>query len=107
MNRGMKKWMPFKSLKGQYQVVNRMKEEKKKQTKPELSEDEAENINRILLSLRRGEKTCVTFYHERELMTRDGIFNRISQEERRIYFFGFSLSLGDLVHISSSTSEQS
>ena len=55
--RGMKKWLPFKSLKGQYEELEKMKKERAKVEKPVLSEDEEEEVNRFLIGLKRGEKT--------------------------------------------------
>lgn len=98
--RGMKKWLPFKSLKGQYEVLEKMKNERNKVTKPILSEDEEEEVNRFLVGLKRGEKTKVTFYMDHELITKEAIFCRIEKDQERIFFYGFSIPLNNLVKIS-------
>lgn len=49
-DRGMKKWMPYRSLLEQLPSLEKMKNEKKKCEMPEISEDKAEMINEILLN---------------------------------------------------------
>lgn len=95
--RGMMKWLPFKSLKGQYDILDKAKREKKKVERPELSSDGIEDIDRILHQLTSGDKTRVTFYHNGEILSREEIFLRADSMERRIYFLGFSLTLGNLL----------
>mgnify|MGYP002516266836 CR=1 FL=1 len=103
--RGMKKWLPFKSLKGQYEELEKMKKERAKVEKPVLSEDEEEEVNRFLIGLKRGEKTKVTFYMDHELMTKEAVFVKIEKEQERIVFYGFSIPLNNLVKITYSWTE--
>lgn len=98
--RGMKKWLPFKSLNGQYEMIDEMKKERNKVSKPILSEDEEEEVNKFLTNLQKGEKTKVTFYMNHELLTKEAVFNKIEVETKRIYFYGFSIPLTWLVKIS-------
>ncbi|MCI1734441.1 MAG: YolD-like family protein [Bacilli bacterium] len=93
----MAKWLPFKSLKGQYEVVAKMKKEREKQPKPELCEDEAEALNETLLSLRPGDLVQVTFYGEERVKTQAMIFRRLDSETQRIFFRETSLALTDLL----------
>ncbi len=98
--RGMKKWLPFKSLNGQYEMIEEMKKERNKIQKPILSEDEEDEINMFLINVRKGEKTKVTFYMNHELLTKEAIFNKIEKDNERIYFYGFSIPLNCLLKIS-------
>lgn len=95
--RGMKKWLPFKSLKGQYEKIEAMKTERNRQEKPLLSEDAIQDLNEKLSQLRRGEKTTVTFYVHSQLLTKEAIFERIEVEQSRIYFMGFTIPLSSLI----------
>lgn len=52
--RGRKKWLPFKSLSGQYERLDEREREEEKVSRPELSLDEREDINNTLVSLREG-----------------------------------------------------
>ncbi len=97
--RGMAKWLPFKSLKGQYDILDRAKKEKRKVRQPELSEDGQEEIDRALHLLRKGDRTMVTFYCNGEILTREEVFLRADGQERRVYFLGFSLTLGNLLSL--------
>ncbi|MFA6829658.1 MAG: YolD-like family protein [Bacilli bacterium] len=97
--RGMKKWQPFKSLKGQYEVLDEMKKERASVNKPELSEDECELIDRTIADLKRGQLAKVTFYHDHETITKEVVFDKLVPDQRRIYFFGFNIQLGDILHI--------
>ena len=45
--RGMKKWLPFKSLSGQYEELDKMKSSRKKVAMPELSVDQIDELNRF------------------------------------------------------------
>ena len=49
MSRGMKKFLPFASLKEQAVFLFAMQEAKKRVEKPQISEDTASEINRILV----------------------------------------------------------
>ncbi len=97
--RGMAKWLPFKSLKGQYDILDRAKKERRKVARPELSEDGEEEIDHVLRLLRKGDRTMVTFYCNGEILTREEVFLRTDNQERRIYFLGFSLTLGNLLSL--------
>lgn len=98
--RGMKKWLPFKSLNGQYEMLKKMKKERRKVERPILSEDEEEEINRFLMQLKGGERTKVTFYMDHELLTKEAVFRKIEKTQDRIFFYGFSIPLGNLLSIS-------
>lgn len=95
--RGMMKWLPFKSLKGQDDMIERVKRMKRKRERPELSEDGEEAIDRMLSRLRKGDRTRVTFFYDGEIFDREDVFLFVNPQERRIYFLGFSLTLGNLL----------
>lgn len=97
--RGMKSWLPFRSLRGQEEAIERAVSAKRKKELPELSEDEVQELEGILRSLRRGDPTEVTFFDDGKIYTRREIFQRIDLGERRIVFLGFSLVLGHLLGI--------
>ncbi len=62
--RGMKKWLPFKSLSGQYEVLAEHEKRRKRVAKPELSPEEQEEINEVIVSLKRGDVVFVSYYRE-------------------------------------------
>lgn len=68
-DRGMKKWMPYRSLLEQLPSLNQTINDRKKCEKPEISEDKAEEINEILLN--HNQKVLEIFYYK------NGYINRI------------------------------
>ena len=97
--RGMKAWLPFQSLRGQREEIEKVLEEKESRELPELSEDEIKDIDNSLRTLRRGDKAEVTFFDNGKIYTRKEIFQKVDLVERRVVFLGFSLILGHLLGI--------
>ena len=75
--RGMKKWLPFKSLSGQYEILDEHEKEREKVDRPDLSEEEIEEINAVLCSLKKGDIVYLSYYDEEE--------SRIIQREKRTF----------------------
>lgn len=82
--RGIKKWQPFKSLNGQYQILDERRKQKRKKDKPELSENQIEDINALLTSLTKGDYICVTYYDDGEIIQEKDLFLQIDPYEKRI-----------------------
>ncbi len=82
--RGMMKWQPFKSLSGQYQVLEEHRKEKEKIAMPELSEDEIEDINNLLVSLSKGDFVNVTYFDDGSILHSLDSFIRCDTIERTI-----------------------
>jgi hypothetical protein len=71
-DRGMMKWLPYKSLDQQSDYLAKMAYERGKQAKPQLSTERAESINDILIN-HTGEKVTLTYYHDGYLYVEKGI----------------------------------
>ncbi len=82
--RGMMKWQPFKSLSGQYRILEEHRNAKEKIEKPELSEDEIEDINNLLMSLSRGDFVNVTYFDNGNIQHSIDSFIRCDTIERMI-----------------------
>lgn len=82
--RGMMKWQPFKSLTGQYKVLEEHKREREKVQKPELSDDEIEDINNLLASLSKGDSVDVTYFDDGSILHFIGSFVRCDTIERKV-----------------------
>ena len=63
MNRGMKKWAPYKSLNEQADFINKMYYEKHKIEKPKISSDVADDINEILTNY-QNELLTITYFDD-------------------------------------------
>lgn len=91
-DRGMKKWMAYKSLNQQEGFLNKMKKNKARIEKPLISSSKAEEINEIL-SAYHGEKVVVSFYFDGEVKVSRGtiekidtFYNLIKMNDIRILF---------------------
>ncbi len=98
--RGMMKWQPFKSLSGQYQVLEEHRRQKEKKEKPELSDDEIEDINNLLISLSRGDSVDVTYFDEGQILHVIDSFVRCDPIERRLILNGKKVPFDNLLGVS-------
>ena len=78
-DRGMMKWMPYRSLNEQEKFLSAMRREKAKRQKPLLSEEEAEEINRLLCEY-HGQEIVLTYWEDGFLFELQGFLNKISAE---------------------------
>ena len=97
--RGMKKWLPFKSLNNQYEILNDYIQEKNKVAMPELSDDKQEEINERLTNLKTGDMVRVTYFFDGFILTKNLCFQKIDSIKRKIYFKSFSLDLKKMLDI--------
>lgn len=95
--RGMKKWLPFKSLTGQYEYIDKMKKERSKKEKPELSLDQIDDLNNALINFKKGDSTLVSYFDDGEIIKKKAVFLKCDGCSQRVYFKGFSLSFSSLL----------
>lgn len=96
-DRGMKKWAPYKSLVEHDPAINKMKEDKKKISKPLISNEEAEEINEILETY-NGEPIIITIYKNGELIDIETSLKRIDPYEHKLILPNRkSISMKDIV----------
>ena len=81
--RGMKKWAPYKSLIEQEKYLKKASQNNEKQARPQISSDEAENINEILVNY-HGEELNITFWRNEKLNTIASILVKIDPENKKI-----------------------
>ena len=62
-DRGMKKWMPYKSLNEQEKFINELNRSINKIEKPIVSIDKANDINNFLINY-KNEVVCLKFYSD-------------------------------------------
>ncbi len=74
--RGMKKWLPYKSLDRQSDFLSKMAHRKSEVAKPLLSNEEAERINEMLCSY-DGETVLVSYYEEGHIFDTFGVIDEI------------------------------
>ena len=81
--RGMKKWAPHKSLIEQEKYLKKASQNNEKQVKPQISSDEAENINEILVNY-QGEELEISYWRNEKINTISSILVKIDPENKKI-----------------------
>ena len=81
--RGMKKWAPYKSLIEQEKYLKKVSQKSEKQERPQISSDEAENINEILVNY-HGEELEITYWRNDKINTISSILVKIDPENKKI-----------------------
>ena len=81
--RGMKKWAPYKSLIEQEKYLKKAKQDNDKQVRPQISSDEAENINEILVNY-HGEELEITYWRNEKINTVSSVLVKIDPENKKI-----------------------
>lgn len=98
--RGRKKWLPFKSLSGQYERLDEREREEERVSRPELSLDEREDINNTLVSLKKKERVKVTYYEEGRIYTQRKRFLYCDTPQLKIRFKDGWLYFDNLLSLS-------
>ena len=81
--RGMKKWAPYKSLIEQEKYLKKASQKNEKIERPQISSDEAENINEILVNY-HGEELEITYWRNEKINTISSILVKIDPENKKI-----------------------
>ena len=82
-DRGMKKWAPYKSLNEQWSTLDKAREDEKLVEKPKISNEEAEEINDILVNY-HGQELEFTDYKKGRLIKEKGVIKKIDTLEKKI-----------------------
>ena len=97
-NRGMKKYLPFASLTEQAQYLSKMMEEKSKVTKPQISIEQAEKINKILLNY-HSQELVIKFYIDGHIYNYEGRIDKINKKEKILIIHDYILSFSNIIDI--------
>ena len=81
--RGMKKWAPYKSLIEQEKYLKKASQKNEKQERPQISSDEAEEINEILVNY-HGEELEVSYWRNDKINTISTILVKIDPVNKKI-----------------------
>ena len=81
--RGMKKWAPYKSLNEQDKYLKKVSNDNKKVTKPQMSSDEAEEINEILVNY-QGEELLITYFRNNQINKINTVIKKIDPLNKKI-----------------------
>ena len=97
-DRGMMKWAPYRSLVEQSEFLEQMRFEKNKKGKPIISEDRAEEINRVLSNY-HGEVLSITYYSNGYSYLIKSIVKRIDIENQQLILPSGKLKFKDIIKI--------
>ena len=81
--RGMKKWAPYKSLNEQEKYLNKLHNDLQKEERPQISSDEAEEINEILVNY-QGEELLITYWRNDKSNSVTSIIKKIDVDNKKI-----------------------
>lgn len=74
-----KQFMPFDALKGLQEELRIREERRTRVTKKSLSEDQIEQISRVLSRLDKGSKVAITLYSKGHYISIDGYTSEVNQ----------------------------
>ncbi len=96
--RGMKKWMAYKSLTSQGDYLNKMRNEKSLEERPLISESKAEEINNILSNY-QGETVVMSAYLGGHVKVIEGQIEKIDPIYKTLEIKNMKISFKNIVEI--------
>lgn len=97
-DRGIKKWMPYKSLVSQSDFLSAMEKEKYIEGKPLISESKAEEINLALMNY-QGDTVIISAYLGGHIRTIEGIIKKIDPIYKALEINGMKIQFKNIVGI--------
>lgn len=98
MSRGMKKFLPFASLKEQAITLHQMEKEKQKVDKPLLSEDDKIEINSVLTEY-YGQNVIIFYYASGYIKKEKGPIKKIDPLYKCLYINDLKITFTNLLKI--------
>ncbi len=92
-----KQFLPFDSLKGFYELIE--KEEKQKDDKKELSEDNLNDINKTILSIKKIDNVLIKHYHNVNYIETIGKVKKIDKANKIICLNNSKILFDDIIKI--------
>lgn len=84
--RGIIKWAPFHSLVGQRQLIDNVLKEKKKISKPKLSQEQMEQNEKLIIEAFYEQiKVCISYFKEGLIYTTTANITQIDYTFKKIY----------------------
>ena len=82
-DRGMKKWAPYKTLQEQWDTLDNLHSSNEKIEKPKISNEQAEEINDILVNY-HGQELEIIYYKSGRLLKEKSTIKKIDAFERKL-----------------------
>lgn len=99
-DRGIKKWAPYKSLIEQTDSLRDLDESMDVDEKPMISEDQAEEINEVLVNY-HGQEVTAKYYKNRKIHIIKGTILKIDPYNRILVFEDVKVRFEDLFYLKS------
>lgn len=96
--RGMKKWAPFASLIEQKSTIEKMRQQRNKQSKPRLSQEAAEALN-AALQQSLGKKIKVRFFYQNTIYIETFTVTKLDEDNKKLICAEFTIPYKDLLDI--------
>lgn len=96
--RGMVKWIPFKSLNEQESFLRKMRERKNRVNRPLISSDKAKSINDALCSY-KGEAISMRYFDKGHIVSENGFIQGIDALGKIVLFEGKRILFKDILDI--------
>lgn len=87
-------FMPFAALTGYYDLVR--EQERVVEPRHELTEEEAEELSRAIVQVRRGDLVRITYYDRGGYQTRAGVVASVDPARRRLQLGGGYIAFDDI-----------
>lgn len=97
-DRGMMKWAPYRSLVEQSEFLEQMRYQKNKKPRPTITDDQAEEINRVLQNY-KGEIVSITYYSDGYTYLIKTKIKKIDVENQQLILPEGKLKFRDIVKI--------
>jgi len=97
MSERAKQFAPFSPLRGLHEALRQM--ERVVVPKAELSEERAEELNRVLLQIAKGDMVTAVYYSEGEYVKVTGKVARINPSERILQIVDTKIRFEDLYQV--------
>lgn len=97
-SRGIIKWLPFSALEEQLPQIKKIKREKEKIRKPQISQDLAEHINQILLNVPKN-AILITYFEDGFIYQIHEQIKKADYQNRLLYTSTKIISFNNLLNL--------
>lgn len=99
-DRGLIKWLPFDALTGFKEAIVKLKNNRKKISKPVLSQDQYDEFNRILLEKMRLDIECsIYFFDKGEIKAVSGKITKADDTYKLIYINNIRINAIEVLEV--------
>ncbi len=92
-----RQFMPFAALKGYYDLIK--EEERIKEPRREISEDDARTINKRLLALKKSRMVRITYYDKDSYVTTEGMLSSVNFDLKSLVVVKTEIHFDDIIKI--------